>query len=518
MIPPIPNLEDYSISYTNGFLPDKMPLRRLPDRYYEAWEDIVDNLQALILTKRIRSAVNMLPILSHSRLHTEPELQRAYSILGFIAHAYIWGGDRPAQRLPACLSIPFLRVSERLEIIPVASYAGVALWNYRTLFGSIDIDDLRSLATLQTFSGSLDESWFYLVSVAIEARGAPVVPMMLDAIAAARRGDTHTVIAFLTSFAEILEELTGLLGRMYENCDPHVFYYKIRPFLAGSKNMVDAGLPHGVWYEDEDGKGMWRQFSGGSNAQSSLIQAFDIILGIEHRPTGTKKPEASDVPPQGITPPQKHNFIQEMRDYMPGPHRRFLERLTVVANIRPYVEARKDTDKALCDAFDSCLAMLRGFRDKHIQIVSRYIIIQAKAAKKNSSPATETAGAGEGTTRSSAHVGSSDKRLTSTTAPPQKANLASAEATKKGLTGTGGTALIPFLKQARDETGEPAIGPIAKRLFFGGAATKSLPATYGNNNNNSNSGTEFSADAPPPMVGLAGYWLESNDYGGLCSY
>ena len=204
-----------------------------------------------------------------------------------------------------------------------------------------------------------------------------------------------------------------------------------------------------------------------------------------------------------------------MRDYMPGPHRRFLERLTVVANIRPYVEARKETDKDLCDAFDSCLAMLRGFRDKHIQIVSRYIIIQAKAAKKNSPPVTETAGAGEGTTRSSAHVGS-DKRLTSTTAPPQKANLASAEATKKGLTGTGGTALIPFLKQARDETGEPAIGPIAKRLFLGGAAIKPSPATYGNNK--SSSGTEFSADAPAPMVGLAGYWLESNDYGGLCSY
>lgn len=97
MLPPIPKLEDHSISYYNGFLPDNLPLRRLPDRYYEPWEDLVDNLQALILTKRIRAAVNLLPLLSASRLRTEAELQRAYSILGFICHSYIWGGDRPAQ-------------------------------------------------------------------------------------------------------------------------------------------------------------------------------------------------------------------------------------------------------------------------------------------------------------------------------------------------------------------------------------------------------------------------------------
>lgn len=100
MLPPIPKLEDHSISCRNGFLPDHLPLRRLPDRYYEPWEDLIDNLQALILTKRIRSAVNRIPQLSVSRLQTEAELQRAYSVLGFICHSYIWGGDRPAQVSP----------------------------------------------------------------------------------------------------------------------------------------------------------------------------------------------------------------------------------------------------------------------------------------------------------------------------------------------------------------------------------------------------------------------------------
>lgn len=96
MLPPIPKLEDYSISYRNGFLPDHLPLRRLPDRYYEPWEDIIDNLQPLILTKRIRTSVKRLPLLSISRLRSEAELQRAYSILGFMSHSFIWGGDQPA--------------------------------------------------------------------------------------------------------------------------------------------------------------------------------------------------------------------------------------------------------------------------------------------------------------------------------------------------------------------------------------------------------------------------------------
>src|SRR5205823_4702295 len=116
-------------------------------------------------------------------------------------------------------------------------------------------------------------------------------------------------IRSLRSFAERLDELGSILQRMYENCDPHVFYHRVRPFLAGSKNMADAGLPNGVIYEDGTGNEVYRQFSGGSNAQSSLIQFFDIVLGVEHRPTGEKRVESSESE-EGTAPPARHNFIQ----------------------------------------------------------------------------------------------------------------------------------------------------------------------------------------------------------------
>jgi indoleamine 2,3-dioxygenase len=95
MIPSLPLLSDYDISPQNGFLPSEIPLDILPDAYYQPWETVVRNFQSLILSKRLRRIVEALPVLSTEFLLTEAEWRRAYSILGFIAHAYVWGGDRP---------------------------------------------------------------------------------------------------------------------------------------------------------------------------------------------------------------------------------------------------------------------------------------------------------------------------------------------------------------------------------------------------------------------------------------
>lgn len=394
----------------------------------------------------------------------------------------------------------------------MATYAGVCLWNFKPIFTDESVDSLENLATLSTFTGSLDESWFYLVSVAIEARGAPIIPIMLRAISAARVFDTQTVIECLHAFAERLDELGTLLQRMYENCDPHVFYHRIRPFLAGSKNMADAGLPYGLIYDDGTPDLSYRQYGGGSNAQSSLIQFFDIVLGVEHRPTGEKPSPASSSsdegppPAPGTAPIPRHNFIQEMRHYMPGPHRRFLEHVSNIANIREYVEARR-SDRSLCIAYDACLAMLRALRDKHIQMVSRYIIVKNRESRSHS-------------------------RSISPRAAPQPINLApalnlpistkhphqshhghkdhkDARPGSKKLRGTGGTALIPFLKQARDETGEPAIDAWARRLLSNGPGDQAFAAL---------GKVGEHADGQMEIVGLAGTWAMDDSEGGLCHW
>lgn len=97
MIPAIPILADYGISPEHGFLPMELPLELLPDPYYNQWEAIVANLQALLLSRRLKGVVRQLPVLSTSRLQNPAEWRRAYVLLSFMVHGYIWGGDKPEE-------------------------------------------------------------------------------------------------------------------------------------------------------------------------------------------------------------------------------------------------------------------------------------------------------------------------------------------------------------------------------------------------------------------------------------
>ena len=90
-------LEDFGVSPQNGFLPDQLPLWRLPDSYYERWERIVGQLHSLLRTNQLRQEIDSLPILSLSRLTAENEWQRAYLLLSLMTHGYIWGGEYPSE-------------------------------------------------------------------------------------------------------------------------------------------------------------------------------------------------------------------------------------------------------------------------------------------------------------------------------------------------------------------------------------------------------------------------------------
>lgn len=361
-------------------------------------------------------------------------------------------------------------MASHLGLPPVATYAGLCLWNHRPLDGPLcpDIHHrmLDNTAILNSFTGSIDEQWFYLVSIAMESRGAPAIPLVLDAFAAARRADAATVTTCLRALVDIVDDIGVLLSRMPDSCTPQYFYTRIRPFLAGSKNMVEAGMhPDGLIYDD--GRTQTRQaYGGGSNAQSSLIQFFDLALGIEHHATGTNDRKSSN------------NFILDMRRYMPGPHRRFLERIAAVANIRPFVNTRRDDD-ALCAAYDSSLAALRDMRDRHIQIVTRYIIIPSREARNQSNSVS----------------GRPKLNLAHGRRPSKQSGIA--------LTGTGGTALIPFLKQARDETSEASINERARHpAVHWPIRVPPVP----------------DEDVQPETVGLAGTWLSGEFSGGICLY
>ncbi len=318
---------------------------------------------------------------------------------------------------------------------PVISHAAVCLWNWRPIFDKEPLS-LANLTTLYTFTGSSDESWFYLISTSMESRGAPTLSILLKAIDAARRNAIAEFTLHLRGLAIHLDDMAVALTRMHEQCDPYVFFNKIRPFLAGWKNMEAAGMPHGLKYYgcSSSPDGEQRRYSGGSNAQSALIHMLDIALGVEHHQTGESAQDSLRRP--------KNDFMEDMRNYMPANHRRFLEDLSKVVNIREFA-LRHANNVILIEAYDACLAMLKTFRDKHLNIVSRYIVVpsaNARAALKRSES-----------------DGKSTQGLASVIVD-----------SKKELRGTGGTSLISFLKQSRDETSKGYVSNWAKILINNG--------------------------------------------------
>ncbi|KAM3515161.1 hypothetical protein MY11210_001173 [Beauveria gryllotalpidicola] len=393
----------------NAFLPEQNPAHVLSDPYYQPWEAVGRNLAELIDEGTIHDAIRQLPILSVDKLVSEAEWRRAYTMLAFLTHAYVWGGDTPEEILPPSLSVPFLRVSAHVELPPVLTYAAANLWNF-TCEGS-DFTDLDKLKLCFSFTGTESESWFLLISVAMEAKAAGMLQTMTTALEAVKARNYDGVIRGLEALRHCIDGVSQLLERMYEKCDPMTFYHHIRPFLAGSQNMAAAGLPRGLFYDEGDGRGEWRQLRGGSNGQSSLIQFFDVVLGIEHSGHGDKT---------------HASYHQEVREYMPGPHRRFLVQIARMGSIRELamVAPQTEAQQRLRDAYADATAVLTAFRQKHISIVTRYIILPSKKPWHG-------------------------KR--------GKQNLASSSSTSQSddqLTGTGGTALVPFLRKARDETTE----------------------------------------------------------------
>lgn len=428
--------EGFGVLPDTGFLPRELPLEKLPQDYYAPWEKLMENLPALILTKRLRQMVDKIEELSASHLENEREQRRAYQVLGFLSHAYIWGTDEPTNKLPACLADPWKKVSADLGLPPVGTYAGLCLWNFKQIIPTNDPEkmwDLDNFTTINTFTGSIDESWFYLVSVYFEHAGSHTIQKGLEAVKCSQQKKPEQLIIALQNLAESIDHLGSVMMRMEEMCDPHVFYFRIRPYLAGWKNMADVGLDKdGIFYGEDP---IPAAYSGGSNAQSSLIQFLDILLGVVHYPTGERpiSGTASDT----SKPSTSSNFMNEMREYMPRQHREFLLWLQETSHIRDYVLENEDVP-GLILSYDACLSMLKLFRDKHIRIVTRYVIIPAKKANTLGVTAKSRSG------------------------------LAKSKAEGVEEKGTGGTSLLPFLKQCRDETGDPAAGSWGKRILSDG--------------------------------------------------
>jgi len=343
------NLQSY---FKRGFLPENDPLETLPEQFSH-WEAVAKALPKLLVAGKFKQELNNLPPFPVDNLQTKQELDRAMQLLSYFGHAYVWGQKETPSTLPARLAKPWYEVAKRLERPPVLSYASYSLTNWRRLDKNGPID-LGNIVLIQNFLGGVDEEWFILVHVAIEAKANDALNACLDALS------EENIEKALTQVKESLTKMCDTLDRMPQRCDPYIYYNRVRPYIHGWKNH--PSFPTGLIYEGVDAyQNKPQQFRGETGAQSSIIPTLDGLLGITH------------------TQDELYNYLQEMRLYMPPEHRAFLAYIEQHAKVRPYVQAHPE----LKPLYNDCVSLINRFRQTHLGYAASYIQKQHQATKDN---------------------------------------------------------------------------------------------------------------------------------------
>lgn len=358
----VTDIDFFHVDPQRGFLPSSDPLDRLPAAFV-SWEEIAHDLPKLLVAGTLRSVLEQLPVLKISSLRTPAQLERAMLLLSYFGHAYVWGEEQAAVRIPAGVAVPWHAVAQRLGRPPVLSYASYALHNWRRIDPTGPIA-LGNIVLLQNFLAGVDEEWFILVHVDIEAKVAPALRAIGPAQKAVTEDQGAVLEQHLVTIAAALERAYATLLRMPERCDPYIYYRRVRPYIHGWKNH--PALPEGVLYDGVDAYGSVPQkFRGETGAQSSIIPSLDAALGISHK----------DDP---LRP-----YLMEMREYMPPAHRAFIEAIEQGPSIRQCVIERRQQQPALRDAYNACVHLIAQFRSTHLEYAGRYIHRQSQQDADN---------------------------------------------------------------------------------------------------------------------------------------
>lgn len=348
-----------------------------------------------------------MPCLSAKTLFTdERQLRRAHLVLTYMMHSYIHSQEHDPLfpiRIPPSVSIPLLQVSGELGIPPVLTYPDTVLWNWMKTDPSMPYRP-SNIRDVSSFTRTPDENHFYITSAKIELRGVEALSLMRSILNETFLGDAialRRVANYLARLASVIDDITNLLLAVRDQCDPAVFFHRIRPWFNGGNAHPAGWLFEGV---DVAVSQAYSSLSGPSAGQSSLVHALDVFLGVDHQ--HPKHP--------GATSQSDSTFLQRQQQYMPRHHRAFLTYLgTIEKPVRALVQAHLDNER-LSSGYNTAVDALKRFRDGHIRIATIYIVSQARRA------------------------------------PVEKDTEAGIE--ENGVRGSGGTSLVPFLKSARDNT------------------------------------------------------------------
>lgn len=378
----------YDISPHTGFFPpEPLPTLPLPFDIWEAAlrdangnlslgeDDSDEALEKRPFGSEWRSRIDAFPVLSTECLHSDLRLaQRAHLVLAWLVSFYVHSippspeSEHPVQ-VPRNLAVPLMQVSRYLGLAPILTFADTVLWNWELIRPGrpLSPDNIRFV---NTFSGTDDEKNFYHASAMAELRGVEILRIIDDFNNLPSVNDLTSISKVsrdLTKLAGVIADIEEIITSVRSTCDPHVFYWDIRPWFEGS----DAKGPDGPGWVYE---GVENQedldLSGPSAGQSSIMHALDIFLDIDHKLQQRRYPAPS--------PGNKradHGFMDRMRRYMPGKHRDYLNLLSVSRSIREVAQSTP----ALRDPYDAAVLALKRLRDNHMRIACLYVVTMSRS-------------------------------------------------------------------------------------------------------------------------------------------
>lgn len=279
--------------------------------------------------------------------------------LAFITQAFVWEHQKkPKNILPSNLAISIYNVAKLLDIPPILTYNHYVMHNWFR-FDALKPLEPENLGLIRNFLGGLDEEWFVLVHVEIEAEAGPALAALGPAQKAALDDQRDELLKHLKTIALSQEKMLKTFKRMPENCDPYIYYHRVRPFIHGwQRNPV---IYEGV----EEYAGQPQKFLGQTGGESPIVPSLDTFLKIQH---------AQD---------DMIFYLRELRKYMPPNQRDFIQAVESGPSVRKYVSDRKETDPELKNAFNASVDLLWQFRDQHLQFAELYIQKQAQASPHN---------------------------------------------------------------------------------------------------------------------------------------
>jgi len=356
----IPDPTRYAIYRDRGCLQKPDPLIALPKRF-DFLNELATNVPKLLAAGSLRKELRKLPRISLSYLQGR-KLDCAMRLFSYLASAFVYGEEEPVNVLPRNIAqaLYYLAKHKYVDRKPILSYKSYCLDNWRRLDENGPIA-LGNIAIIQNFLGGIDEEWFILVHVEIEAEAAPIFFAIQEAQQAALENDPQKLLVHLETIAAAEKAMHDTLCRMGEHCDPYIYYTRVRPYIHKFEGVVYEGV--------SEYNNVPQNFFGETGAQSSISPALNAALGIK------------------FTPDPLTVFEEGMFDYMPPLHRQFVRATekadTSGASIRECVLRNRQIHPETVEAYNECIHWKLKFLREHFGDTQAYIRKQAQKSAAN---------------------------------------------------------------------------------------------------------------------------------------